>query len=330
MEPILDIIRQWDTGEQQAFFTGVAITTGFVTGWLGFILFGTVRIVLRGYPPQKPKASQVQDCNHYDNLTDLCLKPGGCKTREECRETVAKAGKPTEATVIDTHDATGLLEAIARDPADDVPRLVYADWCEDNGDPDRAEFIRLQIQADREKTGIRPLVRKIATLLERNHTIWMQPFQAIVSKESAALLPEWRWSRGFISTVRLPLAEFMCDYSDKPLRGLRTRNMRDGVAARLFRAAPVERVELAGLDCGLYRQNQQFKGGWYCQEDWADWLEEGEMDADDLPEALYRLLDGFDSEYPDWKLWHDKAAADTAMLRAAVKFGRQQAWGESA
>jgi uncharacterized protein (TIGR02996 family) len=41
------------------------------------------------------------------------------------------------------HDA--ILAAIIADPADDLPRLAYADWCEENGDDARAEFIRVQV-----------------------------------------------------------------------------------------------------------------------------------------------------------------------------------------
>jgi uncharacterized protein (TIGR02996 family) len=35
--------------------------------------------------------------------------------------------------------------AILADPADDTVRLVYADWLEENGEPERAAFIRVQI-----------------------------------------------------------------------------------------------------------------------------------------------------------------------------------------
>jgi uncharacterized protein (TIGR02996 family) len=38
------------------------------------------------------------------------------------------------------------LEAILAEPAADAPRLVYADWLEEHGDADRAEFIRIQIE----------------------------------------------------------------------------------------------------------------------------------------------------------------------------------------
>jgi uncharacterized protein (TIGR02996 family) len=37
------------------------------------------------------------------------------------------------------------LRAICANPADDAPRLVYADWLEENGAEERAEFIRVQI-----------------------------------------------------------------------------------------------------------------------------------------------------------------------------------------
>jgi uncharacterized protein (TIGR02996 family) len=37
-----------------------------------------------------------------------------------------------------------LLAGIIANAEDDAPRLVYADWLEENGDPDRAEFIRVQ------------------------------------------------------------------------------------------------------------------------------------------------------------------------------------------
>ena len=39
-----------------------------------------------------------------------------------------------------------LLAAVRRDPFDDGPRLVMADWYDENGEPDRAEFIRVQCQ----------------------------------------------------------------------------------------------------------------------------------------------------------------------------------------
>ena len=44
------------------------------------------------------------------------------------------------------------LAAVCAAPADDTPRLVYADWLDDHDHPDRAEFIRVQIRLDRAKS----------------------------------------------------------------------------------------------------------------------------------------------------------------------------------
>lgn len=38
------------------------------------------------------------------------------------------------------------MQAILADPDNDDPRLVYADWCEEQGDLDRATFIRTQVE----------------------------------------------------------------------------------------------------------------------------------------------------------------------------------------
>jgi uncharacterized protein (TIGR02996 family) len=50
-----------------------------------------------------------------------------------------------------THDA--ILRAVLDNPDDDAPRLVYADWLEDNGEPGRAEFIRAQCERARLPRG---------------------------------------------------------------------------------------------------------------------------------------------------------------------------------
>src|SRR5262245_51579788 len=46
-------------------------------------------------------------------------------------------------------DAVALYQAILAHPDDDTPRLVYADWLDEHGDHDRAEFIRVQCRLAR-------------------------------------------------------------------------------------------------------------------------------------------------------------------------------------
>ncbi len=41
------------------------------------------------------------------------------------------------------------LETILANPDDDTPRLVYADWLEEHGETERAEFLRLECQLAR-------------------------------------------------------------------------------------------------------------------------------------------------------------------------------------
>jgi uncharacterized protein (TIGR02996 family) len=45
------------------------------------------------------------------------------------------------------HDA--LLHAIGEHPEEDTPRLMYADWLEENGEPERADFVRVQVELGR-------------------------------------------------------------------------------------------------------------------------------------------------------------------------------------
>ena len=72
-------------------------------------------------------------------------------------------------------DRDALLAAILANPDDDTPRLVYADWIQENGQPLRAEFIRAQIEAVRAEP-FSPEARRAADrarkLLEANRAAW--------------------------------------------------------------------------------------------------------------------------------------------------------------
>ena len=46
-------------------------------------------------------------------------------------------------------DRDALLAAVLASPADDAPRLVYADWLDEHGEPAQAAFIRAQIDLAR-------------------------------------------------------------------------------------------------------------------------------------------------------------------------------------
>src|SRR5262249_19654383 len=89
-----------------------------------------------------------------------------------------------------------LLQAVIDDPEDDAPRLVFADWLEDNGQPDRSAFIRAGVELARtdEDDPRRPdLVRREQSLLARNPA-WRQ-------EVAKALRPRAEFRRGFIAEV---------------------------------------------------------------------------------------------------------------------------------
>lgn len=73
-------------------------------------------------------------------------------------------------------ELVALLAACRARPADDLPRLVLADWLDENGDPDRAEFVRVQVElshptADAKRT--RELKEAERRLLAVNYRTWV-------------------------------------------------------------------------------------------------------------------------------------------------------------
>src|SRR5437763_14959052 len=63
-------------------------------------------------------------------------------------------------------DRDAFLRAIWDRPHDDAPRLIYADWLDEHGDPERAEFIRLTTGS-----AAGPAAR-VEELLARNGDRW--------------------------------------------------------------------------------------------------------------------------------------------------------------
>lgn len=72
-------------------------------------------------------------------------------------------------------DGDALLRAILAQPDEDTPRLMYADWLDENGQPDRAEFIRLQILLYNT-----PFIRKGGPL-----AVWPDPWASRIARAGA-------------------------------------------------------------------------------------------------------------------------------------------------
>jgi uncharacterized protein (TIGR02996 family) len=92
-------------------------------------------------------------------------------------------------------DADGLFRAIIDQPEDDVPRLVYADWLDEHGEPDRAAFIRAQCELARlplEDERASELTARSLRLLTRHVRAW-QGDNARHSRFHRGLVEELYW-----------------------------------------------------------------------------------------------------------------------------------------
>jgi uncharacterized protein (TIGR02996 family) len=91
------------------------------------------------------------------------------------------------------------LKMICANPADDAPRLVYADWLDENDAADRAEFIRVQIELNRIR---RPALEPPA-LLERERVLRRMAEVHWRHELPAWLGVDWgKYWRGFIHGIR--------------------------------------------------------------------------------------------------------------------------------
>ena len=78
-----------------------------------------------------------------------------------------------------THEEAFLADSIEH-PDDDTPRMVYADWLDDHGQPERAEFIRVQVELEPhrfeiDRPGVRELLTREEELLRLHEDDWLGP-----------------------------------------------------------------------------------------------------------------------------------------------------------
>jgi uncharacterized protein (TIGR02996 family) len=111
-----------------------------------------------------------------------------------------------------TGDELALLKAVASRPDDDLPRLVYADWLDEHGRGERAEFIRLQVAHERPLSGWeRAAVReRMNALLNAHRAEWFRElprWARLWYGEHDYQRPEYR--RGFVETVSVCASHFL-------------------------------------------------------------------------------------------------------------------------
>ena len=106
-------------------------------------------------------------------------------------------------------DESTFLRAIAADPADDLPRLVYADWLEEHDQSARAEFIRVQIDVAKLERGPRAAMNRHVDVWKRQQDLLdghlpelLGPLAGIWSRVPPL------FERGFLKRVELDWGTF--------------------------------------------------------------------------------------------------------------------------
>ena len=136
-----------------------------------------------------------------------------------------------------TSDGEALLRAICENPQEDTPRLVYADWLDENDQPERAEFIRLQCEAWSLCPAYPTLTaaRTRASELQRAFgNRWYNELPPVPGIEWGAL-----FVRGFIDTARTlrmrdVRATLEAAFAATPLRFLTVTSLQPGQLRELF------------------------------------------------------------------------------------------------
>jgi uncharacterized protein (TIGR02996 family) len=144
-------------------------------------------------------------------------------------------------------DAAAFLRAIIAEPDADFPRLAYADWLDEHGQPERSEFIRVQVELAacwlcrgqpetqwRRCGSCRAHRRRELELLTANGASWaaavadllgfwnptVGPPRPSIERNDGPLM----FRRGFVSSVTLSWADWQAH------------------AARLLESCPIRRV----------------------------------------------------------------------------------------
>jgi uncharacterized protein (TIGR02996 family) len=119
-----------------------------------------------------------------------------------------------------THDEV-FLQSIRAAPDDDVPRLIYADWLEEHGRTDRAEFIRVQCRlANPLVAGEGRLTLRAEELLRANWNEWVTPLRELVGPKRDKYGEGWlreeyhpdglaHFYRGFVDKLALGATRFL-------------------------------------------------------------------------------------------------------------------------
>jgi uncharacterized protein (TIGR02996 family) len=242
-----------------------------------------------------------------------------------------------------TLDRTGrhLLRAVIDNPGEDLPRLVYADWLQENGQAERAEFVRVQVELAAlppEPVPVhgdesRPILAAVARRLRRSTDPHYVARQVLRFRERALLSAHWQnwcwpadvmwgamgtragdwwehftFTRGFVSHVTCSCADWLAH------------------GPAVVRSHPVEVVTLSDKEPDREGEFADYTCRW-----WRD----GDVPPDDryswrrdlsiLPDELYDSivagsLPGQSRRTPHW--FTDADSANRALSAACLLYAR--------
>lgn len=239
-----------------------------------------------------------------------------------------------------TGEESALVRQILTRPADDTPRLVYADWLDEHDQADRAEFIRMSVEANRSTAPCyhdltRPPGCPTCALHIRADALAREWTDGEINWERWAGLPSIGWAchnltgeprtkllrtangfrfrRGFVDEIRLPLSAF-------------PEHARD-----LFAAHPITAVVLTDRESWVNHDRTHW--GW--------WLDNPAIHApapDSLPRPLADAMADDPTRYDygigvrylpggpaGGLLFRSADAAHAALSAACVRLGRELA-----
>jgi uncharacterized protein (TIGR02996 family) len=99
------------------------------------------------------------------------------------------------------------LTAIYTLPDYDVPRLVFADWLDEHGQPERAEMIRLQCRIESSVSYTIAEEDRLYDLIENNRAAW-------TSHLSRRTGVDWQFRRGLPEELEIHVDIFLDPYSE--------------------------------------------------------------------------------------------------------------------
>jgi uncharacterized protein (TIGR02996 family) len=155
-----------------------------------------------------------------------------------------------------------LLAAIGSNPDEDTPRLVFADWCDEHNEPERASFIRLQFEARRHGEDTlerRDIEERAGEILEAHYRKWLadEPVWArcpLLKFRTLWAAGLYGIRNGFAEHINLTFDDCLAHstelFATAPIRDLRIEKIPDGGRAFASTILP-GRVSAATLEFSI-------------------------------------------------------------------------------